>query len=169
MGCIVHRVAKGGTPLKGLSTCPLFIPFKTPKQILHYGNNLTHRDSFFWKPPTTIWKELTLYVDFPGGSVVKNPLANAGDTEDTGQQFYPWDRKISWSRKRQPTPVILSRKFQGQRSLVGCSPWGCRVRGTKHKTFVYPPISDWTFVYNFFNLCYEILLIYISNVKSTPV
>ena len=52
---------------------------------------------------------------------------------------------------------------------MSCSPRG--FRGTMHKTSVYPPdeISDWTFVYNYFNLCYEILLMYISNVKSTPV
>ena len=33
-------------------------------------------------------------------------------------------RKIPWSRKWQPTPVFLSGKFRGQRSLVGYSPWG---------------------------------------------
>ena len=29
-------------------------------------------------------------------------------------------------RKCQPTPVFLPGKFPGQRSLVGCSPWGCK-------------------------------------------
>ena len=38
-------------------------------------------------------------------------------------RFDPWVRKIPWSRKWQPTP-FLSEKFQGQRSLVGCSLWG---------------------------------------------
>ena len=32
--------------------------------------------------------------------------------------------KIPWRRKWQPTPVILSGKSHGQRSLVGYSPWG---------------------------------------------
>jgi len=32
--------------------------------------------------------------------------------------------KISWRRKRQPTPVFLPGKSQGQRRLVGYSPWG---------------------------------------------
>ena len=36
----------------------------------------------------------------------------------------PWVRKIPWRRKWQPTPVFLPRKFLGQRSLVGYSPWG---------------------------------------------
>ena len=29
-----------------------------------------------------------------------------------------------WRRQWQPTPVLLSGKSQGRRSLVGCSPWG---------------------------------------------
>ena len=28
-------------------------------------------------------------------------------------------------RKRQPTPVFLPGESRGQRSLVGCCPWGC--------------------------------------------
>ena len=31
---------------------------------------------------------------------------------------------IQWRRKWQPTPVFLPGKVHGQRSLVGCSPWG---------------------------------------------
>ena len=38
----------------------------------------------------------------------------------------PWVWKIPWRRKWQPTPVFLPREFHGQRSLVGCSPWGCK-------------------------------------------
>ena len=38
----------------------------------------------------------------------------------------PWIRKISWRRKRQPTPVFLPGKPHGQKSLAGCSPWGCK-------------------------------------------
>ena len=31
---------------------------------------------------------------------------------------------LLWRRQWQPTPVLLPGKSQGQRSLVGCSPWG---------------------------------------------
>ena len=34
----------------------------------------------------------------------------------------PWEGKIPWRRKWQPTPVFLPGKSQGQRSLVGYSP-----------------------------------------------
>ena len=40
------------------------------------------------------------------------------------QGFSAWVRKIFWSRKQQPTPVFLPGKSQGQKSLVGYSPWG---------------------------------------------
>ena len=54
---------------------------------------------------------------FPGGSVGKASARNVGPW------FDPWDGKIPWRRKRQPTPVLLPRKFHGWRSLVGYSPW----------------------------------------------
>ena len=39
-------------------------------------------------------------------------------------EFNPWVGKIPWRRKREPTPVLLPGKSNGQRSLVGYSPWG---------------------------------------------
>ena len=38
--------------------------------------------------------------------------------------FHPCIRKIPWRRKLQSIPVFVPRKFHGQRSLVGYSPWG---------------------------------------------
>ena len=58
--------------------------------------------------------------------MVKDMSANVRDTEDAG--FIPGFWKITWSRKRQPTPVFLPGESHGQRSLAGYSPWGCRVR-----------------------------------------
>ena len=69
-------------------------------------------------------------MGFPGGAVVKNLPANAGDT-----RFIPWVRKFPWRRKWQPTLEFLPGTFHGQRSLAGYSPWGCRVGhdwATKH-------------------------------------
>ena len=34
------------------------------------------------------------------------------------------DMGVNGRRKWQPTPVSLPREFLGQRSLVGCCPWG---------------------------------------------
>jgi len=36
--------------------------------------------------------------------------------------FDPWDGKIPWGRKQQPTPVFLPGESHGERSLAGYSP-----------------------------------------------
>ena len=54
--------------------------------------------------------------------MVNNPPANAGVRRDVG--LIPGSGKIPWRRECQPTPVFLSGKSHGQRSLVGCNLWG---------------------------------------------
>ena len=54
--------------------------------------------------------------------MVKNLPANAGNVRDS--VFDLWVRKILWRREWQSTPGFLPGEFHGQRSLVGCSPWG---------------------------------------------
>ena len=76
-----------------------------------------------WKQPKCpstdeqikIWYIYT--YSFPGGTVVKNLLPNAGDARDAASM-------PGSGRKCQPTPVFLPGKFQGQRSLAGYSLWG---------------------------------------------
>ena len=41
-------------------------------------------------------------------------------------RFNPWVGRIPWSRKWHPTLIVLPGKSQGQSSLSGYSPWGCR-------------------------------------------
>ena len=60
-------------------------------------------------------------MGFLGGSVLKNPPANAGEVK-----FDPWIGMFPWRRKWQPTPVFLPGKSHKQRSLVGYRPWGCK-------------------------------------------
>ena len=59
---------------------------------------------------------------FPGGTVVKNLPANAGDVRNVG--LIPGLGRFSCNRKWQPFPVFLPGKSHGQRSLEGYSPWG---------------------------------------------
>ena len=58
---------------------------------------------------------------FPCGSEVKASACNMGDL---GQ--IPALGRFPWRRKWQPTQVPLPGKSHGERSLVGCSPWGCK-------------------------------------------
>ena len=61
---------------------------------------------------------------FPGGSVDKESMCNAGDSCSTGDLgFIPWVQKIPWRKKWQPMMVLLPGESHGQRSLAGDSPW----------------------------------------------
>ena len=54
------------------------------------------------------------------------------------KQIVEEDMKIPWKRKWQHTPIYLPGKSHGQRSLVGCSPWG-------RKSWTL--LSDWHFYF----------------------
>ena len=58
-------------------------------------------------------------MGFPGGSVVKNPPANAGD-----MGLIPGSGRSPEGGNGNPLPIFLPGEYLGQRSLVGFSPWG---------------------------------------------
>ena len=66
------------------------------------------------------------YLGFKGGSF----LGGLDSKESVNlpkykrPRFNPWVGKIPWRREWQLLPVLLPGEFHGQRSLVGCSPWG---------------------------------------------
>ena len=60
--------------------------------------------------------------------------------------FDPWVRKIPWSRKWQPTAVLLLGKSYGQRSLMSYSPWGCRELATTECTHQHTYITSITVI-----------------------
>ena len=76
--------------------------------------------------------------------------------------YYEYHYLHQWRRKWQPTPVLLPRKSHGGRSLVGYSPWGCRVRhdwatslslsfrtGTHGKYYILPSSYNHFYYYLF--------------------
>ena len=73
-----------------------------------------------------------LVMGFPVAQLVKNLPA----VQKT--RVHPWVGKIPWRRKWQPTPVSLPGKSHGQRSLLGCGPWGYKELGaTEQLTLTY--------------------------------
>ena len=64
-----------------------------------------------------------------GGSLGKNLPANAGDTGSI-----PGSGRSPGGGIGKPTLVFLSEKSHGQRSLAGCSPWGCKRAGHDQAT-----------------------------------
>ena len=57
------------------------------------------------------------------------------------QETLGWE--APWSRKWQPSPVFLSGKFHGQRSLVGYSPWGHKELGTTDPLSLHTRSNFW--------------------------
>ena len=57
--------------------------------------------------------------------MIKNPLANAGDTRDLGS-VPGWGSSLE--KEMATYSYILACKSHGWRNLVGLSQWGCRVR-----------------------------------------
>ena len=74
-----------------------------------------------------MWKNFELRETVTGVSqvalVAKNPCVNTGRCKR--HRFDLWVRKIPWRRVWQPTLVLFPGESREQRSLVGCSPWGC--------------------------------------------
>ena len=73
-------------------------------------------------------------VSFSSGSEGKESACSAGRPG-----FDPWVGKIPWRRKWQSTPVLLSGKSHGQRSLVGYSPWGRKESDTTERLHIHVP------------------------------
>ena len=104
----------------------------------------THNSLLAWRIPWTVssmglqrvrhnWATFTLRHTRASqvAPVVKNPTCQYGKGKRC--EFHPWVRKISWSRKWQPTPIFLPGKFYGRRSLAGYSPWGFKeLDATEH-------------------------------------
>ena len=58
----------------------------------------------------------------PEKSVCKSRRNREEMEQETGSKS--GKEYINWRRQWHPTPVLLPGKSHGQRSLVGCSPWG---------------------------------------------
>ena len=63
------------------------------------------------------------FKGLPGGSDGKESAYNAGDLS-----AIPGSWRFPWRKAWRPTPVSLPGESHGQRSVVGYSPWGHRVR-----------------------------------------
>ena len=90
--------------------------------------------AIFGIPLCIFWLNSTMnFMGFPGGVSGIESTCQCRRCKRHG--FNPWVRKISWSRKCQPTPLFLPGKFHGQRSLVVYSPWGCKESDTTEHTY----------------------------------
>ena len=114
----------------------LYLPFASLESCHCHGNktwlSLLRYSPWGHKEPDTterlsLTHNLLLQEGFPcGPRVCKEPTCQCGGSKRFG--FHPWAGMIPRRRVWQPPPVFLPGKSHGQRSLVGDSPWSCRVR-----------------------------------------
>ena len=64
----------------------------------------------------------SLFLGIPGDASGEEPACQCRRCKR--HRFDPWVGKIPWRTAWQPTPVFLPGESNGQRSLVGYSPWG---------------------------------------------
>ena len=72
----------------------------------------------------TVWLLIGSWKGFPGGSLVKNPPANAGDVRDPGS--IPGMGRSSGGGHSNPLQYFCPEIPHGQSSLPGFHPWGCK-------------------------------------------
>ena len=95
-------------------------PASAPAPLLSfsvYSEHLKLCDIRFASSSAKMYGSSAKMYHSPGGSVVKNLPANAGDAGSIP------GLGISWRRTWQHTPVFLPGESHGQRSLVGYSSW----------------------------------------------
>ena len=68
------------------------------------------------------------WSDLAAAAVIPHMLQcqNQDIDNNTTNWFYSYFPSFTGRRRWHPTPVLLPGKPHGQRSLVGCSPWGCK-------------------------------------------
>ena len=83
--------------------------------------------------------------DFPGGSVVKNPPAQARDARDVGSD--PGLGRSPGGGDDNPTPIFFPGEFLGQRSLAGYSPWDCKELDTTEQLSTHTLLLFYSSIY----------------------
>ena len=79
-------------------------------------------ESLFWTPGTFT----VLLINCSPKWVSKVAQCKESACQCGRYRFYPWVEKIPWNRKWQLAPGFLPEESQGQRNLLGYSPWGCK-------------------------------------------
>ena len=99
-----------------------FLRIKTVEALLIYIPDLLSFYHPFPELSPAVTMLLLIPLGFPGGSDGKESACNAGDPGSN-----PWAWKILWRRGWLPTPVFWP-VYNGQRNLVGYSPWVAKSR-----------------------------------------
>ena len=73
-----------------------------------------------------VWQITFIYISLGFFDLLRWLSGKGSTCQSRRYGFETWVGKIPWMQKWQPTPVFLSGKAYGQRSLAGFSLWGCK-------------------------------------------
>ena len=85
--------------------------------------------------PKSLGLEISKLMGFPGGSGVKNPPVNAGDSRDVG--FIPGSGRIPGEGNGNPLQYSCLENSVDRGALLGYSPWGCKKSDMTENTHTY--------------------------------
>ena len=98
----------------------------------------------------------------PSGSVVWNPPANAGDAG-----LISGSVRSPGQGNGNSAPVFLPGKFHGQRSLEGCSSWGCKELDTTERLSMHAIIPSKKLGNIYMPTSYYVLWTVLGTVEDT--
>ena len=135
-------------PLPRIYT-PQLHPNSTILVSTYFLSKNSNAPSNFMLPFWISWRWMTcsfmLNADATGGASPKESACQCRRCKRCG--FHPGVGEIPWSRKWQPTSVILPGKFHGRKSLPGYSPWGCEEPAASMTEWQHSPSSLTEFIY----------------------
>ena len=106
-------------------------------------------------------------MGFPGGAVLKNPPADAGDTRDAGS--VSGLGRSPGVGNGNPLQYSCLENPHGQRSLLGDRPWSHKESDTSERLSVHT--TGYYKILNIISLCYTVgpyCLLYIQCVSANP-
>ena len=119
---LYHHMLNNGTRIfKMKILCEILFFFYLLLNYLSEKAMAPHSSTLAWKTPWT---------EEPGGLQSMGSM-RVGQDWATSLSLFSFTH---WRRKWQPTPVILPRECQGQRSLMGCCLWGRTESDTTEET-----------------------------------
>ena len=107
------------------SSCPQSFPasgsFSTSSTNPHSICFLATAELSLLVCPSALWSSYTALLK---GFLIGDSGKQSAFQWCRRHRFSLWIGELSWWRKWKPSPVFLPGESHGQRSLVGCSPWG---------------------------------------------
>ena len=94
-----------------------------------------------FRPPPAFLFHIEITKGCPGGTVIKDLPATSGHTRDVS--LIPGSGRSHGVSNSTLLQYLLPGESQGERSLVGYSPWGCKESDMTEQTYTHTHTHPW--------------------------